>query len=57
MCSWDSDAHKDWVRNLASQLRADGIESILDQWHLVPGDQLSQFMETEVRPLLSITTL
>ncbi|MFZ6008062.1 MAG: toll/interleukin-1 receptor domain-containing protein [Nitrospirota bacterium] len=47
--SWDNDAHKKWVVRLATRLRADGIEVILDQWHAVPGDQLPQFMEREIR--------
>ncbi len=47
--SWDSDGHKEWVRDLATRLREDGIDVILDQWHLVPGDQLPEFMERAVR--------
>ncbi len=47
--SWDNDAHKNWVRELAARLRNDGIDVILDQWHLVPGDQLPEFMERAVR--------
>lgn len=47
--SWDSDDHKLWVRDLATRLHGEGITVKLDQWHLVPGDQLPQFMETAVR--------
>jgi hypothetical protein len=47
--SWDNDDHKTWVRNLAARLRSDGIDVTLDQWHLVPGDQLPEFMERSVR--------
>ncbi len=47
--SWDNDEHKNWVRDLASRLRGDGIDVTLDQWHLVPGDQLPEFMERAVR--------
>ncbi|MEC5127811.1 toll/interleukin-1 receptor domain-containing protein [Verrucomicrobiales bacterium BCK34] len=47
--SWDDDSHKEWVATLAAQLRDDGIETMLDQWHAVPGDQLPAFMETEIR--------
>lgn len=47
--SWDDDSHKKWVANLATFLRNDGIETILDQWHAVPGDQLPAFMEKEIR--------
>lgn len=47
--SWDSDDHKNWVRELATRLRSGGIDITLDQWHLVPGDQLPEFMERAVR--------
>ncbi len=47
--SWDSEDHKAWVRELATRLRSDGIETKLDQWEVVPGDQLPQFMEEAVR--------
>lgn len=47
--SWDSDEHKDWVCNLATRLRNEGIDVTLDQWHLFPGDPLPEFMERAVR--------
>lgn len=47
--SWDDDEHKNWVRGLATELRRDGVDVILDHWHLAPGDQLPKFMETSVR--------
>lgn len=47
--SWDSDEHKEWVRTLAIRLRSDGVETVLDQWHLIPGDQLPAFMEKAIR--------
>ena len=47
--SWDDDIHKKWVADLATNLREDGVETTLDQWHAVPGDQLTSFMETEIR--------
>ena len=47
--SWDNDEHRNWVLALATQLRGDGVETVLDQWHLVPGDQLPAFMEKAVR--------
>jgi hypothetical protein len=42
--SHDDETHKDWVRRLATDLRCKGIETYLDQWHLVPGDDLGVFM-------------
>ena len=47
--SWDDDPHKVWARKLATQLRADGVDVHLDHWHTVPGDQLPEFMEREIR--------
>lgn len=47
--SWDNDDHKNWVRELATRLRSDGIDVTLDQWHVVPGDQLPEFMERAIR--------
>jgi len=47
--SWDSDKHKAWVAQFAANLRNDGVDVTLDQWHLVPGDQLPAFMERAVR--------
>jgi hypothetical protein len=47
--SWEDDAHRDWVRMLAERLRADGVDISLDRWEMVPGDQLSAFMERAIR--------
>lgn len=47
--SWDSDNHKQWVRDLSTRLRSNGVDVKLDQWHAVPGDQLPHFMEREIR--------
>lgn len=43
--SHDSLEHKKWVLDLATRLRNNGIESIIDQWALGPGDDLPHFME------------
>ncbi len=47
--SWDDEAHKTWVRSIATALREDGIDVTLDQWHLALGDQLPEFMEKAIR--------
>lgn len=47
--SWEDPAHKLWAATLATQLRTDGVDVHLDQWHSVPGDQLPRFMEREIR--------
>ena len=56
--SWDSDEHKQWVEQLATQLRLDGVDARLDAWHL--GDRaITSFMTSEVRRadfVLSICT-
>lgn len=46
--SWESDGHKDWVRNFAERLTQNGVNVRLDQWHIGPGQSLTQFMEAEV---------
>ena len=42
--SHDSDAHKQWVLRLATDLRAAGIDASLDQWDLAPGQDVVAFM-------------
>lgn len=46
--SHDSLEHKKWVLELATRLRANGIDAILDQWDLKPGDDLARFMEVNL---------
>jgi hypothetical protein len=46
--SWDSDDHKSWVRGFAERLRLNGVDVRLDQWHVDPGQSLTQFMEVEI---------
>lgn len=47
--AWEPDHHKAWVKEFSARLRREGVEVTLDQWHAVPGDQLSAFMERSVR--------
>lgn len=47
--SWESDDHKTWVRSLADRLTRNGVDVRLDQWHIRPGQSLTQFMEIEVQ--------
>jgi predicted HicB family RNase H-like nuclease len=47
--SWDDGAHKEWVKQLATRLRKDGVDVTLDRWHAAPGDQIPAFMERAVR--------
>ncbi|QEY16325.1 TIR domain-containing protein [Cellvibrio sp. KY-GH-1] len=46
--SHDSQDHKKWVLDLATRLRNNGIDAIIDQWELRPGDDLPHFMETHL---------
>ena len=46
--SWDSDAHKAWVRHFATDLRSSGVTVLLDQWEVRLGDDVTQFMEQGV---------
>ena len=46
--SWGNPKHQNWVREFAARLRSDGVEAVLDQWELEPGDQLTHFMERAI---------
>lgn len=46
--SHDSLDHKKWVLELATRLRNNGVDAIIDQWELRPGDDLPHFMETHL---------
>jgi len=43
--SHDTDEHKSWVLQLATRLRYNGVDIILDQWDLKLGQDLASFME------------
>jgi hypothetical protein len=47
--SWESDVHRNWVRNLAESLQTNGVEVLLDQWDVHPGADLPNYMETSIR--------
>lgn len=47
--SWESEEHKNWVRNLAEKLHENGVYVHLDQWDLKPGMNLPGYMEKCVR--------
>ena len=49
--SHDSPEHRRWVSELGAKLRHSGVDAILDQWDLGPGDDVTQFMEAGVRDL------
>ncbi|MYG41130.1 MAG: TIR domain-containing protein [Nitrospira sp. SB0677_bin_15] len=43
--SHDSEEHSNWVLQLATRLRANGVDAILDRWNLRLGQDLAAFME------------
>ena len=47
--SHDSAEHRRWVSELGAKLRHNGVDAILDQWDLGPGDDVTQFMEHGIR--------
>ena len=46
--SHDSEPHKKWVINLATELQKNGVETILDQWDLRPGQDIATFMQRSI---------
>jgi hypothetical protein len=46
--SWSSPTREAWVIQLASRLREDGVDVVLDKWDLKPGHDAYQFMESMV---------
>ncbi|MDE0041498.1 MAG: toll/interleukin-1 receptor domain-containing protein, partial [Candidatus Poribacteria bacterium] len=47
--SHDSPEHKRWVSELGAKLPHNGIDAILDQWDLGPGDDITRFMESGLK--------
>ena len=45
---WSSPQHEQWVLDLATSFRSDGIDVILDKWHLKEGNDTFVFMERMV---------
>jgi hypothetical protein len=43
--SHDSEEHKNWVLQLATRLRSNGVNVLLDRWNLKLGNDLASFME------------
>ena len=43
--SWDDEEHKSWVKDLATKLRKDGVNVVVDIWAVALGRQLPEFME------------
>jgi hypothetical protein len=57
--SWTSGEHQQWVIDLATQLRENGVDVILDKWDLREGQDATVFMErmvtdTSVRKVIMV---
>ncbi|MDT2834326.1 toll/interleukin-1 receptor domain-containing protein [Vagococcus carniphilus] len=46
--SWEDEQHLNWVKSLADRLLANGVDASIDQYDLVLGDRLPQFMEQQI---------
>lgn len=46
--SWTTPEHEEWVLKLASDLRQDGVDVVLDKWDLKEGHDAHAFMEQMV---------
>ena len=46
--SWDNPSHTDWVEKFAFRLKANGLDVIVDRWHLKLGDSIARFMEAAI---------
>ena len=46
--SHDSTAHKEWILKLGRDLREAGVDIVLDQWDLVPGQDITLFMQKNI---------
>ncbi len=46
--SWSNQQHMDWVVQLATDLRTNGVDTVLDKWHLREGQDAYAFMEQMV---------
>jgi len=47
--AWESENLKEWVKDFATDFRNNGIDAVIDQWELAPGQQVPQFMESAIR--------
>ena len=52
--SWDDEARKEWVKELATQFRADGVDARLDHWHAVPGKHAIESSEPVLHQLYDL---
>ena len=46
--AWDSESHQQWVVQLATRLRSNGVDVVLDVWDTRLGTDLGHFMESGI---------
>jgi len=46
--SWDTNEHKNWVRRIADNLISSGVQVLLDQYDIQPGESFTHFMESSI---------
>lgn len=46
---WEDEAHNEWVKQLATDLRAAGIDAILDRWEVRLGDSFTDYMTAKIK--------
>ena len=46
--SWDTPEHKNWVRSIADNLISSGVQVLLDQYDIQPGESFTHFMESAI---------
>lgn len=46
--AWDDAEHEAWVLQLATRLRSNGVDAVLDKWDTRLGSDLSLFMESGI---------
>ena len=47
--SHEEPEHDQWVMNLGKLLRENGVDAYLDKWDLIPGQDTTYFMESQIR--------
>ncbi|HEV2860402.1 MAG TPA: TIR domain-containing protein [Pyrinomonadaceae bacterium] len=45
---WEDDAHNEWVKKFATDLRAAGIDAKLDRWEVRLGDSFTDYMTSKI---------
>jgi hypothetical protein len=47
--SREEQSHNEFVMKLAADLRRNGVDASLDEWDLIPGQDMTLFMESQIR--------